>query len=86
MIRARLIAEKDPDAAVAYWQEYVDWHYWEPFNHCALAEFHAIAGNFTEAFKALELIKGMEYYDEGLRRINERWRREMAMPDVPAAP
>ncbi len=86
MIRARLLAEQDPASAVEYWQAYVDWHYWEPFNHCALAEFHAMAGDFTEAFKALELIKGMEHYEGGLRRINDHWRREMAMPDLDAAP
>lgn len=86
MIRARLIARDDPAAATDYWQAYVDWHYWEPFNHCALAEFHALAGDFTQAFKALELIKGMDHYEEGLRRINDQWQKEMSMPDLSALP
>ena len=81
MMRARLIARRDPAGAADYWRDYVEWHYWEPFNHCALAEFYAMAGNFDEAFKALEVIKGREYYEDGLRRINDQWRREMMMPE-----
>jgi hypothetical protein len=81
IMRARLMAKRDPAAAADYWRDYVDWHYWEPFNHSALAEFYAMAGSFDEAFKALETIKGREHYEDGLRRINKQWRREMAMPE-----
>jgi len=82
MMRARLIGMVSPAEAAEYWADYVDWHYWEPFNHCALAEFYAKAGDFDKAFKAIEVIKGMPYYEEGMKRINEQWRREMAMPEL----
>lgn len=82
MMKARLLARSDPAAGAEYWGEYVDWHYWEPFNHCALAEFHAKAGDFNKAFLALEVIKGMEYHQEGLRRVNEAWKKEKVMPPL----
>ena len=82
LIRARLMAKESPSDAVSYWSSYVDWHYWEPLNHCTLAEFHAMAGDFDEAFRTLDTIKGRAYYEEGLKRVNIHWRQEMVMPEL----
>lgn len=83
MLRARLLAEDSPADAVEYWGQYLDWHYWDPFNHSAMAEFHAMAGDYDKAFEALEVIKGMKYYEEGLRRVKDQWNKEMAIPQIP---
>jgi len=83
MLRARLLAMDSPADAVEYWGRYVDWHYWDPFNHSALAEFHAMVGDFDKAFGSLELIKGMSYYEEGLARVKQLWNDEMSIPQMP---
>lgn len=82
LLRARIIADENPSDAVEYWQAYVDWHYWEPFNHCVLAELQAQAGDFDEAFRTLDTIKGQNYYEEGLSRVDAYWRKEMVMPEL----
>lgn len=82
MLRARLLAKDSPSDAVEYWTAYLGWHYWEPFNHCVMAEFHAMAGDFDEAFRALDVIKGMAHYEDGLKRVNHYWHKEMQMPEL----
>jgi hypothetical protein len=82
MLRARLLAKDSPRDAVEYWTAYLGWHYWEPLNHCVMAEFHAMAGDFDEAFRALDVIKGMAHYEEGLQRVNDQWHKEMVMPEL----
>ena len=83
MLKARLMAMDSPAGAVTYWKAYVDWHYWEPQNHSELAALHAEAGDFDEAFRALDIIKGRPFYDEGRKRVNHYWKLEMDMPELP---
>lgn len=57
-LQTRFLWEESPSQAIAYWTAYTDWHYWEPYNHTVLAELHAAAGEFEEAGRELELIRG----------------------------
>lgn len=83
MLRARLLAMDSPSDAAEYWSRYVDWHFWDPFNHAALAEFHAMAGDFDRAFASLELIRGMAHYEDSLARVRQLWQDGMKMPEIP---
>ncbi len=65
-IHAGLLCERDPRAAVRWWESCVDWHYWEPYNHALLAELYARAGDFPRAFGVLGRIRGQSYAGEGM--------------------
>lgn len=68
-IKTRLLARESPDAAVSYWKEYVNWHFWEPYNHGVMAELLAGAGRFDLAEKALYWVKGSDHYQYFRERV-----------------
>ncbi len=70
--RAKVLAETSPDEAVRFWERYVEWHYWEPFNHAYLAELHARAGDTGRALHVLRRIEGMPYHEQA-RQIVTQW-------------
>ena len=57
-----LLELSDTAAAIEYWEEYTDWHYWAPYNHHVLAVLYARAGKFEEADRAAAVIEGQSYY------------------------
>ncbi len=69
--RAKVLAEKSPDEAVRFWGLYVDWHYWEPFNHAYLAELHARAGDTGSALHVLRRIEGLPYHKQTLQIVTQ---------------
>ncbi|MBL7077531.1 MAG: hypothetical protein ISS31_08665 [Kiritimatiellae bacterium] len=80
LLKARLLERRDPVAAVASWTKYVNWHFWEPYNHAVLVDLHASAGDFDRAADELDWVKGSEHYEWALGRLQDAWRQEMALP------
>lgn len=60
------------DQGVAYWKEYVDWHFWSPSAHATLAQLLERAGRFDEALRELALVRQWPEYDPLRRRIETR--------------
>ena len=69
--------EETKDKAIRFWEEYTDWNYWNPHNHCVLALMYALRGDFQKAESAASLIKGSEYFPIARRIIlAEKERRQ----------
>ena len=86
MLKARLLALSSPADGARYWERYVDWHFWEPAHHAALAEFRAAAGDFDGAMESLKWAKGSPYYAAALRSVHDAWQRESVSGRLPPAP
>lgn len=71
-LKTRFLWEESPEKAIAYWRDYTEWHFWEPFNHATLAELQARAGEFEEAEKSLAWVKVDPGAHEAARRIVQR--------------
>jgi len=69
------------EEALAIWQEYTDWEYWNPDNHYYLSVIHAHMGNFEQAEKELDLSKGSMYYEEGRNEV-ARTRRQAILDAI----
>lgn len=80
LLRARLMCETSPKAAAEYWEQYVDWHYWDAFNHAMLVEFFAKSGQIVKAMQSLSMTRGSPYYDGAHQEITAAWTREKEMP------
>jgi hypothetical protein len=80
LIRARSLALGSPSAGLASWREYLDWHYWDPYNHAVLASLHAQAGDYERALDALEMAHGSPHDASTRAEILEAWRRERTPP------
>lgn len=80
LLKARLLARESPAGALAYWEEYVDWHFWDAFNHAMIVEFAAAAGDFERALDAMRWVKGSPHEAHARARLDEAWKREMQAP------
>jgi len=72
-LMALILLKKSPDLAVDNWRSYVDWNFWNPYNHAVMAELHAKSGNFSAAVSSLEWVKGSKYYEPARRKVTEEW-------------
>jgi tetratricopeptide (TPR) repeat protein len=76
LLKTRLLAEEDLSDAIRYWEAYVDWQFWAPYNHAVLVDLYSRAGDFDKALQSLEWVKGSEYHEEARRHLQEAWSRE----------
>jgi tetratricopeptide (TPR) repeat protein len=77
LLKARLIERQSLANAIKYWEAYVDWQFFDQFNHSILAEMYAKSGDFEKAFDSLEWTKGSPYHDETAKKIKEAWYNDM---------
>lgn len=82
LLHARMLAREDPCAAAESWREYVDWHYWEPFNHAVLAEFEAECGWFERAAESLLRAQRSSHYPAAKAAVMTAWRQAMQPPEI----
>ena len=81
LLKARLLERSDPAAAAAYWAEYTDWHYWDPYNHAVQAEFCAQAGDLEGAERSLDLARGSPAAERAADALRRAWLREIQPPE-----
>lgn len=92
LLKARLLRRRSPAAAAAYWREYVDWHFWEPYNHAVLVDLYAQSGDYDRALRALQWVKGSPYEEQARAWLRDAWKKEregvrtMAAPAGPGTP
>lgn len=79
LLKTRLLAMDSLPSAVRYWEDYVDWQYWAPYNHAVLVELYSLAGDFDKALKSLALTEGSDFYKEASRKFVEMWDREKTL-------
>ena len=73
-LKTRFLWEESPAAAIAYWEAYTDWQFWEPYNHATLAELYARAGEPGKAEQSLKWVEGDPSYAQA-RETVERERQ-----------
>jgi hypothetical protein len=83
-LKTQLLARDSAVAAARYWGEYVEWSFWDPWNHARLAELHAAAGDYERALESLDWAKGSEYHAAARDRVLSAWRREREQATTPA--
>lgn len=80
LLKTRLLERNSVADAIKYWEEYVEWQFWEPYNHAVLVEMHATAGDFSKALTSLTWVEGSKHYAEASGKLRKAWQREMVPP------
>ena len=80
LVHAYVLAERSPTEAARAWENYVDWDFWDPFNHAVLAELYASAGMLREAAAALFWVPDTPHYRWAREALREAWARELRQP------
>ena len=82
-LKTCILRENSLGEALNFWEDYVDWHFWDPYNHAVLVELYADSGDFARAAESLKLIKGTKEFKAASERLNQAWQREkIPPPDV----
>lgn len=76
-LEVRLLMQEALREAVRKWEAYVEWHFWEPFNHAFLAELYALDGRYEDAIESLAWAKGSRYAREARQRVLDAWNAEI---------
>ncbi len=71
LLDVRLVGRDDPARAVSLWSTFLDWQFWEPFNHRIMVELLARSGRYAEALSQLKWVEGSKYYREARQSIAE---------------
>ena len=79
-IKTQLLCMRSIKDATIYWEEYVEWDYWNSYNHAVLSSLYAADGRFVEAMSSLQLIKGSEDYAEADKMVQKYWKADAAKP------
>lgn len=76
LVKTRLLESTSPARALEFWRVYVEWHYWNRYNHSVLAELCAVNGRFEDALGELDMARGGPGYKHARKRVMELWRGE----------
>ena len=76
LLKTRLLAEQSLPAAITWWERYVRWHFWDPFNHRIRVELYARQGDYAAALDALEWTRGSDQYERARSALRAAWSHE----------
>lgn len=82
LLKARLIAERDPRDAARFWDATVDHHYWNAFNQAMRVVFYSRAGALTSASEVLSLLQGRRHHDWAVGYFRAALLAEMDSPPI----
>ena len=68
-IKMYLIRRISPEEALQYWNEYVEWQFWEPYNHAVLVDLYAACGQLVEAEDSLRWVEGSPHFPAAKQRL-----------------
>ena len=86
LIKTYLLENESREEAIRHWREYLEWHFWDHYNHWVLFGLHVRGGAYREAMQSMEWLKGSEYAERARRSLRRAWQREMAFPDLGVEP
>ena len=77
-LHMRMLEKESPKAALDYWQKFVDWYFWNDYNHSVLAELYAKSGMYEKAMNELKYLeKNPKLLDHTKHLIDDAWLFEM---------
>ena len=69
-LKTRLLARTSLPDAIEQWEQYVDWHFWDPYHHAVRVDLHVRAGDVKRARAALIWLENTRYYREAQEKIH----------------
>jgi hypothetical protein len=63
-LKTAILERRSREAAIRYWKDYTDWHFWHPQNQYLLGSLYARNGHLHEAERIVELLAGRQYGKE----------------------
>lgn len=76
-LHMRMLERTSVAKALEYWKKYVDWVFWNDYNHSVLAELYAKNGMYDKAFDQLKFLERSKYLEHTRHVIDDAWILEM---------
>ncbi|MDP6525560.1 MAG: hypothetical protein QGH15_15190 [Kiritimatiellia bacterium] len=67
------------EEAIALWESYLDWNFWEPFNHFVMIDLYIKAGRLQDAEEALYWLQDTKYFTDLAKRLESEFRKQLKM-------
>ena len=80
LLKTRLLAENSLGDAIGYWQRFVEWQFWNPYNHAVLAELYARQGDRGRAEQELGWVKDSKLREESAVKVEAALAEYVAPP------
>jgi len=77
VLKTDVLSMSSIDAAVALWEPYLDWSFWEPFNHFVMVDLYIKAGRLDEAEEALYWLKDTRYFKDLAERLDAEFHKQL---------
>ena len=77
-LHMRMLETESPKVALEYWQKFVNWYFWNDYNHSVLAELYAKTGMYEKAMNELKYLESNpKLFDHTKHLIDDAWLLEM---------
>jgi len=83
MLEVNLLIDEELKDAIRKLEAYVEWNFWEPYNHAFLAELYARDGRYGDAIESLLWVKGSRYERDARQRVRDAWTAEIEATATP---
>ena len=82
-LNMRMLQLESPKLALEYWLLFVDWCFWNGYNHSVLAELYAKSGMYENALNELKYLeKSPKLLDHTKHLVDDAWLQEIKQPPV----
>jgi hypothetical protein len=82
-IRRKYLEETSLTEAIRYWSEFVEWSFWDPYNHAVLLELHVRTRNLDGALSEMKWVRNSPYAPRAVEFIQGLLEREFTVPSSP---
>ena len=65
------------DEAIETWHAYLDWAFWDSFNHAVMVELYSQGGRYEDAMDELAWVRGPKDLAYARQTIKDAWQEEM---------
>jgi hypothetical protein len=69
------------DEAISLWEDFVNWHFWEPFNQWVLFDLYERAGRLDQAEMTMYWLQETEYAERAESMLRSAWARKRRKKD-----
>jgi hypothetical protein len=80
--RRKSLEETNLAEAITDWSAFVDWNFWDPYNHAVLLELFVKANNLEGAFSELKWVRGTPYAVRSIDLLRALMEKEFTAPSV----
>lgn len=79
-VRRKCFEAESLREAISYWAEFVDWSFWDPYNHAVLLELYVRSGNVEGVLAEMKWVRNTAYASRAVELAQPLIAKEFTAP------